>query len=48
MFLKQQTAVRNISVSYPICPVPTESSLRIREFVSNIGETGHSSSVFQL
>lgn len=38
MFLKQQTALRNISVSSPICLVPTESSLRIWDFVSNIGK----------
>lgn len=38
MFLKQQTALRNISVSSPICLVPSESSLRIRDFISNIGK----------
>lgn len=40
MFLKQQTALRNISVSPPICLVPSESSLRIRDFVNNIGKEG--------
>lgn len=40
MFLKQQTALRNISVSYPILLVPSESSLRIRDFVSNTGKQG--------
>lgn len=38
MFLKQQTALRNISVSSTICLVPSESSLRIRDFISNIGK----------
>lgn len=40
MFLKQQTALRNISASSPICLVPSESSLRIRDFVSNTGKQG--------